>query len=162
MRIAILLLAVTLAAGPAPAEPEQGPVTGLPMPRFVSLKAGEANARRGPSTSHAVDWVFRRAGMPLEVVAEYEHWRRVRDIDGVGGWVHYALLSGVRTGIVLEDLAAMTTNPGTGREVARLEAGVIVRITECAPRHCRARVAGQSGWLPADALWGVRPGETFD
>ncbi|PRY92653.1 SH3-like domain-containing protein [Hasllibacter halocynthiae] len=162
MRARIIALVLALVAGTAPAEPAEGPVTGLPMPRFVSLKAGEANARRGPSTAHAVDWVFRRAGMPLEVVAEYEHWRRVRDIDGVGGWVHYALLSGVRTAIVLDDLAAMRTHPGGGREVARLEAGVVVRVPECAPVHCRVRVAGQTGWLPAGALWGVRPGETFD
>ena len=171
-----LTLLLLLALGPATAQtapevdpasepaatPANGSVTGLPLPRFVSLKAEEANARRGPSTAHAVEWVFRRPGMPLEVVAEYEHWRRVRDIDGVGGWVHYALLSGVRSGIVLEDLAAMTSHPGGGREVARLEAGVVARLTECAEGFCRLSVGGQRGWLPEGALWGVRPAERFD
>ncbi|MGR3541153.1 MAG: SH3 domain-containing protein [Hasllibacter sp.] len=158
MRAILLILALLAPAARA----DTGPVTGLPLPRFVSLKADEANARRGPSTAHAVEWVFRREGMPLEVVAEYEHWRRVRDIDGVGGWVHYAMLSGVRSGIVLRDLAVMTSHPGGGREVARLEAGVVARLTECAGGHCRLSVGGQRGWVPEALIWGVRPNESFD
>ena len=81
-----------------------GPVTGLPLPRFVSLKANEANVRRGPSTSHRIDWVFARRDMPLQVTAEYENWRRVVDRDGLGGWVHYIMLSGVRTVIIDTDM----------------------------------------------------------
>ena len=78
-------------------DPGRGAVTNLPLPRYVSLKGGEGNARRGPSLSHRIDWVFRHAGMPLRVTAEFGHWRRVEDQDGAGGWVHYSLLSGVRT-----------------------------------------------------------------
>ena len=88
-------------------------MTNLPMPRYVSLKADEGNARRGPSLSHRIDWVFTRRDMPLEVTAEYGHWRRVQDRDGQGGWVHYSLLSGVRTVIVDADLTPMRVKPDT-------------------------------------------------
>ena len=87
------------------AQTGRGPVTNLPLPRYVSLKGSEGNARRGPSLSHRIDWVFTHAGMPLRVTAEFGHWRRVEDRDGAGGWVHYSLISGVRTVIVEEELA---------------------------------------------------------
>ena len=83
---------------------ERGRVTNLPIPRYVSIKTDECNVRRGPSLNHRIDWVFQRKGMPVEVTAEHGHWRRVRDRDGEGGWVHYSLLSGVRTVIVEENL----------------------------------------------------------
>src|SRR5690606_30146215 len=104
------VLAAALAAAQAPAADRlssRGPVTNLPIPRFVSLKGSEGNARRGPSTAHRIDWVFVRRDMPLEVIGEYENWREVRDKDGATGWVHYTLLSGVRTVIVEQDLAAL-------------------------------------------------------
>ena len=98
---AALLLALTtiLAAESVAAQSDgvqkRGPVTNLPLPRYVSLKASKANVRRGPSRTHRIDWVFTRKSMPLQITAEYGHWRRVRDIEGAGGWVHYSLLSGV-------------------------------------------------------------------
>ena len=76
-------------------EATSGPVTNLPLPRFVSLKASEANVRRGPSLDHRIDWVFRHRDMPLRVTAEFGHWRRVEDNEGQGGWIYYTLLSGV-------------------------------------------------------------------
>ena len=81
---------------------ERGPVTNLLIPRYVSLKASEANARRGPSLSHRIDWVFKKKGMPLEIYGEYDNWRRVRDAEGAGGWIHYSLLSGVRSYIAYQ------------------------------------------------------------
>jgi SH3-like domain-containing protein len=81
-------------------QPDVGCVTNLPLPRFVSLKGSEGNARRGPGLTHRIDWVFTRAGMPLKITAEFENWRRVEDSEGAGGWVHYSLLSGVRTALV--------------------------------------------------------------
>ena len=85
-------LALMVYAATARAETLRGSVTNLPIPRFVSIKSDECNVRRGPSLSHKIDWVFTRKGMPVEITAEYGHWRRVRDRDGVGGWVHYSLL----------------------------------------------------------------------
>jgi SH3-like domain-containing protein len=142
---------------------ERGPVTNLPIPRFVSLKTGEGNVRRGPSLTHRIDWVFTRKGMPLEVVGEYGHWRQVRDRDGVGGWVHYSLLSGARTGLVETDLAAIYSRADPGSPVnARLEVGVIVSIDNCVLDWCRVRVEGLKGWMVKQALWGVRADEVFD
>jgi SH3-like domain-containing protein len=121
---------------------ERGKVTNLPIPRYVSLKASEGNVRRGPSLSHRIDWVFKRRDMPLEVTDEYGNWRRVRDRDGQGGWIHFSLLSGVRTVIVEEDMAALHIRPDPAAPVtARAEAGVIAELDECAPDWCRIEAA---------------------
>ncbi|WP_196216767.1 SH3 domain-containing protein [Paracoccus shanxieyensis] len=144
-------------------DPSRGPVTNLPLPRYVSLKGGEGNARRGPSLSHRVDWVFRHAGMPLRVVAEFGHWRRVEDQDGAGGWVHYALLSGVRTAIVQQDMLELLSKPEENANVvARAEAGAIVRLHECTKDWCRVSGGGEKGWVPKTTIWGVDPDETRD
>lgn len=141
----------------------RGPVTNLPLPRYVSLKAGEGNARRGPGTTHRVDWVFRRRDMPLMVTAEYEHWRRVQDADGAGGWMHFALLSGSRTVLVQEDMTALRLQADERAPVvAHLEAGVVARVLECAPSWCRLRAERQRGWAPKSALWGVDDDEIID
>ena len=118
------LIAALLAGGAASATEERGAVTNLPIPRFVSLKAGETNVRRGPSLTHRIDWVYKRRGMPLEVTAEYGHWRRVRDVDGAGGWVHYSLISGVRTVLVEDDMLELHSRPGDNMPVeAKLAVG---------------------------------------
>ncbi|RME17351.1 MAG: aspartyl-trna synthetase, partial [Alphaproteobacteria bacterium] len=88
---------------------------------------------------------------------------RVRDQDGVGGWMHYSLLSGARTGLVVTDLAPLYVGPDTRTPLkARLEAGVIVRLEKCLADWCRARVEGVKGWMVKSDLWGVRPDESFD
>jgi SH3-like domain-containing protein len=111
--------------------------------------------RRGPSLSHRIDWVFSRRNMPLEVTDEYGHWRRVRDRDGQGGWIHHSLLSGVRTVIVEEDMAALLIKPDPAAPVnARAEAGVIAELDECA-RLVPDRAGGYRGWVLKTALWGV-------
>lgn len=141
----------------------RGPVTNLPVPRYVSLKGSEGNARRGPSLSHRIDWVFRHAGMPLRVVAEFGHWRRVEDKDGAGGWIHYALLSGVRTALVTQDMVDLRTRPDPDADItARAEMGAIVRLGECNPGWCRISGGGQRGWVPKSSIWGVDPDEVRD
>lgn len=145
----------------------RGPETNLPLPRFVSLKTSEGNARRGPSLSHRIDWVFTRKHMPLEIIAEYGHWRRVRDRDGMGGWVHYSLLSGARTAIVTQELLPMRSRP-TQRapETARLENGLVLRIDRCEDDWCRViardEAAAHKGWVRQEALWGVKPHELVE
>ncbi|MEL6549474.1 MAG: SH3 domain-containing protein [Pseudomonadota bacterium] len=137
-----------------------GPVTNFPIPRFVSMKAVEANVRRGPSLSHRVDWVFKRRDMPLQITAEHGHWRRVEDRDGQGGWIHYSLLSGTRTVIVEDDLLAIYPRPeGQGQVVAQLQRGVVARLGACEVSHCRISAGGYRGWAPKTALWGVAPDE---
>jgi len=151
-------------ASNAPATaPILGPETNLPMPRFVSLKASEGNVRRGPSLTHRIDWVFQRKGMPLQVIAEYGHWRRVIDRDGQGGWVHYTMLSGARTVIIDEDMLALRAKPANDAiENAVLEAGVIARLGTCTVEWCKLNADGYRGWVTKDTLWGVAPHEVRD
>ncbi len=161
-RIIGMVLAACLATGAATdaGAVERGAVTNLPLPRFVSLKADETNVRRGPSLSHRIDWVFKRRNMPLEVTAEYGHWRRVQDRDGQGGWVHYSLLSGVRHVIVEADLTPLRVKPDPNAPVnAYAEAGVIARLGSCGLDWCRIVADGNKGWVVKKGLWGVAPEE---
>lgn len=150
-------------AVPAVDAPQRGPVTNLPLPRFVSLKTGEGNARRGPGLGHRIDWVFTRAGMPLRLTAEHENWRRVEDADGQGGWVHFSLLSGVRSVLVTEDMAELRARPlPEAPVVVQAERGVVARLLECQGGWCRINAGGNRGWLPERAIWGVAPGERVE
>lgn len=157
--LSMALICVVISSGIAAAS-ERGPVTNLPMPRFVSLKAAEGNVRRGPSLSHRIDWVFKRRNMPLQIVAEHGHWRRVEDRDGAGGWVHYTLLSGVRTVLVEQDMASVhkTADP-TSSVQAYLETGVIARLGKCVDNWCRVTAEGSKGWIKRSAFWGLMAGE---
>ena len=162
-KIQALAFAMTmLLVGVASAQ-ERGPVTNLPIPRFVSIKASEANVRRGPSLTHRVDWVFQARDLPVEITAEHGHWRRVRDRDGVGGWVHHALLSGVRTGIVDVDMASLRTRADNNSPLrAQLERNVIGRILNCDGTWCRFQAGGYRGWILQTEIWGTRAGEIVE
>lgn len=160
--LAILLMA-TLSIPAIATASERGKVTNLPIPRFVSMKASEGNVRRGPSLTHRIDWVFQRRDMPLMVTAEHEHWRRVEDRDGVGGWVHYSLLSGTRTVIVEKDMLQLRVRPTAQAQVnAALELGVVARVAECQAEWCLLRTGGFKGWAPKSRVWGVAAAEVFD
>lgn len=160
---AAILLGAAISVTPVSAQesPElRGSVTNLPLPRYVSLKSAEGNARRGPSLSHRIDWVYTRRAMPLQITAEYGHWRRVQDRDGAGGWMHYSLLSGVRTVLVEKDMTALRSRPTEDAEiVARAQAGVVARLGECTPNWCRVSSGGSRGWVEKSALWGVAADE---
>ncbi|MEL6522377.1 MAG: SH3 domain-containing protein [Pseudomonadota bacterium] len=148
-----------LAAHAAVAD-QRGPVTNLPLPRFVSLKATEGNARRGPSLTHRIDWVFTRRAMPLEVTAEFGHWRRVRDREGAGGWMHYSLISGARTVLIDQDMVALRAKPDDSATVtARAEHGVVARLGPCETDWCRITAGRHRGWVQKHVLWGVGPKE---
>jgi len=156
-------IACILAVAVPAAGQDRGKVTNLPIPRYVSLKAEEGNVRRGPSLSHRIDWVYKRRNMPLEVTGEYGHWRRVRDRDGQGGWVHYSLLSGARHVIVERDLTALRVKPSDDAPVnAYAEAGVIARLGACGLDWCRIVAGKSAGWVRKSGLWGIDPGEVRD
>ncbi|WP_434096006.1 SH3 domain-containing protein [Thioclava kandeliae] len=152
----------------APAGKDAGKVklgsnTNLPIPRFVSLKTSAGNARRGPSLSHRIDWVFKHRGMPLKVTAEYGNWRRVEDRDGAGGWVHYALISGVRTVVIQDAVADLHAKPDdTSAITARAESGAILHLGKCSLNWCDIRADGAEGWVKKSAIWGVDPDEIRD
>jgi len=147
--IALLLVGIAHAQ-------QVGQVTNLPIPRFVSMKSGSANVRRGPSLSNRIDWVLRHRGTPLIVRAEYGEWFRVEDVDGEGGWVHTKLLSTRRTVLVVENRLALRETPSTSaHKLARLEAGVLPRLNSCAPNWCEVSIEGLTGWVPKSGIWGV-------
>lgn len=162
-RTRIFGILVALGLGAQAGATDRGPVTHLPLPRYVSLKAAEGNVRRGPSLSHRIDWVYKHRNMPLRVTAEHGHWRRVEDRDGVGGWLHYSLISGNRTVIVEANMLQLYSRPDATTHVnAALESGVIAELGACDAQWCRLRAGGYRGWARREALWGVLPHEIRD
>ena len=144
-------------------EPQKGQVTNLPIPRYVSLKVKEANARRGPSLSHKIDWIYKRQNMPLEIYAEYENWRRVRDFEGLGGWVHYTLLSGIRYVLIKNELLEMRLLPSIDAQViAKVPQHNIATLDKCNKDWCRIIDDGYKGWVPKNGIWGVYENELKD
>ncbi len=144
-------------------ETERGQVTNLPIPRYVSLKAKEANARRGPSLSHKIDWIYKRKNMPLEIYAEYENWRRVRDFEGLGGWIHYTLLSGIRYVLIKDELLEMRLLPTNEAQViAKLPQHNIATLDKCNIDWCKIVDDGYRGWVLKSGIWGVYKNEIKD
>jgi len=158
----IVLAAILFSTGGALA---QSTGSGLALPRFVSLRAGEVNLRTGPGVQYPVEWVYRKTGLPLEVIAEYKTWRKVRDWEGSQGWVHQTMLSSKRTFIVTtgtRDIRAKS-DP-TSRPVAKVQPGVSGQLVACpsGTEYCRVEVEGFDGWLSRLDFWGVLKGETIE
>lgn len=145
--------------------------TGLPVPRFVSLKSDRVNLRSGPSTDYPTAWVLRRAGMPVEVIKEFEGWRQIRDSDGTTGWVLGSMLSGRRTALVLPweikagkpmpEVALKDDDKDDARPVAMIEAGVVANIRGCDKRWCAVVIGEFKGYMEQNKLWGVYPDEAI-
>jgi SH3-like domain-containing protein len=143
------------------------PASGLPVPRYVSLKSDHVNVRAGPTKDNDVAWVYTRSGLPVEITAEFENWRRVRDSEGAEGWVYHSLLSGRRTAVVTmkskDDLASIYDSPDpTSAVAARLQAGVVAQVRHCAAGWCRVSGNGFDGWIEQQRLWGVYADEKVD
>jgi SH3-like domain-containing protein len=137
--------------------------SGLPIPRFASLRSDEVNVRTGPGTRYPVDWVFKRKAMPVEIVAEYENWRKIRDWQGASGWVHQSLLTGKRSFIVPSKPVSLHRTPALSAEVvAKLDPEVTGEIESCSGDWCRVKVSGVSGWLERSDLWGVYKSEPIN
>lgn len=138
-----------------------GRVTGLAIPRFVSLKSSAARLRIGPSTDYPIIWLYVTPGLPLEVVEESGNWRMVRDADGATGWMSAALLSGQRMAMVgnwLETNTALRTAPAAAAsERAQLQGGVLVRLDHCDGAWCEVTIRrhGLVGYVRQVDLWGV-------
>ncbi|MBS0561723.1 MAG: hypothetical protein JSR21_16860 [Proteobacteria bacterium] len=146
----------------APAEPAKGTATGLPLPRFASLRTDEVNLRRGPGTRYPIDWVYKRRELPVEIEREFEVWRLIVDPDGVKGWVHQATLTGRRSFIVTGTDHTLRRDPSqTSAAVAILKPGVIGRLRSCdaGSDWCQAQVGDYRGYLRREAFWGTLPGE---
>ncbi len=141
--------------------------SGLSIPRFVSLKAEKVNVRSGPSSDHPVAWVFQRKGLPVEIVAEFENWRRVRDSEGEEGWILQSMLAGKRTAVVApwrgQQLTPLYVDAAKASRIqAELAAGAMSEVASCDGKWCRISVGGYDGYVEQDMLWGVYPGETVN
>lgn len=141
--------------------------SGLPIPRFVSLKAEKVNVRRGPSSDHPVAWVFQRKGLPVEIVAEFENWRRVRDSDGEEGWILQNMLAGKRTAEVApwkqgQNVPLLKGPQGSASVVAEVGSGVVAEVENCDGDWCELSAGGYDGYIQQTQLWGVYPGEKVD
>ena len=164
---ALLVTIFAAVAGTSQADVATGPASGLPLPRFVSLKADKVNMHIGPAKTYEVKWLYQRAGLPVEVTAEFENWRRVRDADGTEGWVYHSLLSGRRTGVVTGKdkgtLIPIYGNPDLeAHVVAKLEPGVQGAVKRCRDGWCQIAGRGFEGWIPQVRLWGVYPNEKVE
>ena len=158
-------LALLLAAGTAWAGSDT--TSSLPVPRFVSIKADRVNVRGGPDKDHDVSYIYTRVGWPVEITAEFEDWRRIRDSDGTEGWVYHSLLSGKRTAVVQmkskTDLAQLYGKPDDKSAVtAQLQVGVLATVKHCTGSWCEISGDGFEGWVQQNELWGVYPNEKID
>jgi SH3-like domain-containing protein len=173
--VALMLLAFGSTTAALAQEPPGGRRgTGLPVPRYVSLKTDRVNLREGPSKDHRTAWVFQRAGLPVEIIAEYETWRRIRDSEGTEGWVLHSLLSGRRTALVMPwakgevpPLVLTSTTDTKGEIVARLQPGVIANVKTCDGTWCRVVIVLEGtrdvdGYIRQEKLWGVYPNEKVE
>jgi SH3-like domain-containing protein len=170
--LAMMWLGGALAAegppGDAPNEQATGKPDGLPLPRFVSLRADSVNLRVGPNARYPIEWIYTRRDLPVEIIAEFDTWRRIKDPAGTEGWVHSSMLSGRRTAVVTGEirplLRTMEKADVKADLVANLEPGVVVVVERCPQGAvaCRVEVGGLEGWLSRDALWGVYPSEVIN
>lgn len=133
-----------------------------PLPRFAALRSNEVNLRTGPGTQYPVEWVFLRRALPVEIVAEYGQWRKVRDVDGSEGWVHRSLLTGKRWAMITGGVRTLRREPDeTSPPVLRAEPGVLGKLLACQGAWCRLEIEGRKGWLPRREVWGVYAGEAI-
>jgi SH3-like domain-containing protein len=161
-RSAFIAVVVACAVLAAPAAVAASKSSGLPLPRFVSLRAGEVNLRTGPGVQYPVDWVYQRQHLPVEIIAEYGTWRKIRDWQGTQGWVHQSMVAPKRTFIATGEVRTIRRKSDPNSEaVARIEPGVIGRLLACPELNgwCRVEVGGHEGWLRRVEFWGVQRDE---
>ena len=155
----VALVAAALAVRSSHAKEDQ---SGETLPRFASLKSDEVNVRTGPGQRYPIDWVFRRANYPVEIVAQFDVWRQIRDPEGTLGWVHQSLLSGQRTALITGGVRTLRIEPSDSASgVALAEPGVMVNLRSCVDAWCEVTARGYTGWLRREELWGVYPRETL-
>jgi len=173
--LAILALAAATLATTAPVTSSAGAseggrrekdpthASGLPIPRFVSLRSGEVNARTGPNVRYPIEWVFTRKEMPVEITQEFDTWRRIRDWEGSEGWVHQSMLSGKRSVVITGDIRTVRKEPHSDAAVvARAQPGVIGWLRKCKGEWCEVDLKGYRGWMSRGEFWGAYKDETFE
>jgi len=162
VRLAVAWGLITGIAGPAFGQTQS---TGLPLPRFVSLRADEVNMRTGPGVQYPVEWVYRRRQLPMEVIAEYGTWRKVRDWQGTQGWIHQSMLTGKRTFVITSTVRNVRRKPDSNSATeARAEAGAIGEIKSCGKGEgwCQIEIGRYDGWLRRVDFWGAYENEKIE
>jgi SH3-like domain-containing protein len=157
------LIVLALLCSPVYAADEIDNTSHLPLPRFASLRSGEVNMRTGPGTRYPIEWVYGRRGLPVEVTAEYDIWRRVRDPEGIEGWVNKTELTGKRGAVITgqgHELRAKRDDQAA--IAAHLEAGAVGQLISCAQDWCKVKFDGVKGFLRKGDFWGAYPNENFD
>ncbi|MBX2833540.1 MAG: SH3 domain-containing protein [Micavibrio sp.] len=167
MRLAFIFIALTFFISlPVRAQEEKDPfhTTPYPLPRFVSLGSGEVAVRTGPGFKYPILWMFTMKGLPVEIILEYDNWRKVRDFEGQKGWVHQSLLSGKRNALVKSGpKSPIHKHPSKeGAILAYLEPSVILPLDECVKGWCKTEIQGHKGWVEKTMLFGVYEAEKFD
>ena len=158
MRYAITkcFLCILLIAMPVIANADLGKETGLRVPRFVSMNSSKVNVRAGPGTRYPIKWVFQRKTLPVQIIAESDTWRKIRDFEGIEGWVHQRMLSGRRRAVVSGAIQQLKKEPqATAKTVALLEPGVILRLDKCCGAWCLVEGGSYEGWIGRQSIWGV-------
>ena len=158
MRYAITkcFLCIFLVAMPVIAKADLGKETGLRVPRFVSMNSSKVNVRAGPGTRYPIKWVFQRKTLPVQIIAESDTWRKIRDFEGIEGWVHQRMLSGRRRAVVTGAIQQLKREPQeTAKTVALLEPGVILRLEKCSGAWCLVEGRSYEGWIGRQSIWGV-------
>lgn len=131
------------------------------LPYFAALHADKVNLRAGPGDRYPIEWVYVRRDWPVEVIAHFDHWRRVRDWEGTQGWVHEKMLTQQREVIVTSGTHGLRQGPDPNAAlVARAEPGVMARLDECRGDWCRIVAGDITGWVQRSDVWGVSPTET--
>jgi len=137
--------------------------SGLPIPRYVALKSDEVNIRVGPGKRYPITWVYHRTHMPVEIVEEFAHWRKIRDFEGATGWVHKGLLDGARTALIMDKQQNLYARAdATSPAVMRADSMVIGNVRACLPDWCLLSIEGHEGWIRKADIWGVSREETFE
>ena len=167
MRVLFILLILMPPAASWAQTHDRGEVTlgptGRQLPRYVSLASERTNLRTGPGERYPILWIYVRSGVPLEITAEFENWRRVRDRDGVTGWIHSALLSGQRTAYISGQIRSLYREPSFGSApVLLVEPGVLADIEKCHQNWCLVDILGREGWIYAEHFWGSYTGEVVE
>lgn len=137
--------------------------SGLPIPRYVSLKSDEINVRVGPGKRYPIRYVYRRAALPVQIIEEFAHWRKIKDYEGASGWVHKGMLDGNRTAMVMDKPQNLYARPEVSDQpVMRAEPTVIGHVRACLPDWCLLDLAGRDGWIRKSDIWGVAREEVFE
>lgn len=168
--VATVLLVLTSPSFSFAQSSTTGKVTGYPVPRFVTLKSETVNMRVGPGTEFPIEWTYKRKGLPVEIIQEFDLWRKIRDAEGAEGWVSHTLLSGRRNAIVnpgegdkVKGLINLKSSPENNAEtVARMEPGVVVVLKSCDLEWCEVEINDTTGYVAKVSIWGIYPDERYE